>query len=120
MKKYLWIFAAIATVAFGCAKEPEKEAKDETPAQLVSFKILAADNEGLAEDYAPDAIAPTMVVRIPGGGQGKTLVATLEAGENDVIKVNDAEIENGKASFDATYAVDIVVTNSKSGKHLHS
>lgn len=116
MKKYLWIFAAIATVAFGCAKEPEKEAKDETPAQLVSFKILAADNEGLAEDYAPDAIAPTMVVRIPGGGQGKTLVATVTAGENDVIKVNDAEIENGKASFDATYAVDIVVTNSKSGK----
>ena len=80
MKKYLWIFAAVATVAFGCTKEPEKEeVKDETPAQLVSFKILAADNEDLAQDYAPDAIASTMVIRIPGGGQGKTLVATLEA-----------------------------------------
>ena len=40
MKKYLWIFAAVATVAFGCTKEPEKEeVKDETPAQLVSFKM---------------------------------------------------------------------------------
>ena len=117
MKKYLWIFAAVATVAFGCTKEPEKEeVKDETPAQLVSFKILAADNKDLAQDYSPDAIASTMVIRIPGGGQGKTLVATLEAGENDVIKVDDKEVVNGKVSFDATYALDIIVTNSKSGK----
>jgi len=115
MKKYLWMIAAIAIVAVGCKKE-EQEPVDETPAQLVSFQILAADNEGLEADYAPEVISESMIIRVPGGGQGKTFVATLTAGENDVIKVNDEAVENGKASFDASYAVDIVVTNSKSNK----
>ncbi|MCR5520269.1 MAG: hypothetical protein K6F21_08050 [Bacteroidales bacterium] len=115
MKKYLWMIAAIAIVAVGCKKD-EPEPVDETPAQLVSFQILAADNEGLEADYAPEVISESMIIRVPGGGQGKTFVATLTAGENDVIKVNDEAVENGKASFDASYAVDIVVTNSKSNK----
>ena len=129
MKKYLFALAALALLAGACnklEKEPQKETEketekepevvDETPAKLVSFQLLAADNEGLGADYAPEAIAESMVIRIPGGGMGKTLVATLTAGENDVIKVNDKAVENGKASFDATFAADIVVTNSKSGK----
>ena len=126
MKKYLlFALAALALMAGACKKtekEPEKEPDkepevvDETPAKLVSFKLLAADNEGLGADFEPEAIAESMVIRIPGGGVGKTLVATLTAGENDVIKVNDKAVENGKASFDATFAADIVVTNSKSNK----
>ncbi len=116
MKKYLWTIAAIAAIVVSGCQRKEDEPVDETPAVLTSFKILAADNEGLKEDYAPASISESMVIRIPGGGQGKTLVATVSAGENDVIKVNDAEVADGKASFDATYAVDIVVTNTKSKK----
>ncbi len=116
MKKYLWTIAAIAAIVVSGCQQKEDEPVDETPAVLTSFKILAADNEGLKEDYAPESISESMVIRIPGGGQGKTLVATVSAGENDVIKVNDAEVTDGKASFDATYAVDIVVTNTKSKK----
>lgn len=116
MKKYLWTIAAIAAIVVSGCQQKEDEPVDETPAVLTSFKILAADNEGLKEDYAPASISESMVIRIPGGGQGKTLVATVSAGENDVIKVNDAEVTDGKASFDATYAVDIVVTNTKSKK----
>jgi len=118
MKKFLFTIAALAIVAAGCSQKEEDgpgKGKNAEP-KLTSFQILAADNEGLEEDYAPDAIAPSMVVRVPGGGAGKTFVATLSAGEDDVIKLNDEEVVDGKASFDATYAVDIVVTNSKSNK----
>ena len=118
MKKFLFTIAALAIVAAGCSQKEEDgpgKGKNAEP-KLTSFQILAADNEGLEEDYAPDAIAPSMVVRVPGGGAGKTFVATLSAGEDDIIKLNDEEVVDGKASFDATYAVDIVVTNSKSGK----
>ena len=114
MKKYVFALAALVLVAGAC--NTKKEEPDVTPAQLVSFKILAADNQGLDADYAPEAIAAEMVIRVPGGGQGKTFIATLTAGENDEIKVNDAAVNNGKASFDATYPVDIVVTNTKSKK----
>ena len=86
MKKYLWTIAAIAAIVVSGCQQKEDEPVDETPAVLTSFKILAADNEGLKEDYAPESISESMVIRIPGGGQGKTLVATVSAGENDVIK----------------------------------
>ncbi len=117
MKKILLALATLAFVATSCIKTVhDPEEIDETPAQLVSFKLLAADNEGLDADYEPEAIAASMVIRIPGGGQGKTLKATLTAGENDEIKVNDAAVADGKASFDASFPVDIVVTNTKSKK----
>lgn len=117
MKRLVFVLAALAVAAVACEKqEQEQEVPDTTPAELVSFKILAADNEGLEVDYAPEAIAQSMVIRIPGGGQGKTLKATLTAGENDEIKVNDVAVTDGKASFDASYPVDIVVTNTKSKK----
>ena len=128
MKKYVMALAALALLAGACGKspepeptpgptpEPEPEQKDTTPAELISFKLAAEDNADLDVDYAPEAIAENMVIRIPGGGQGKTLVARLTAGENDEIKVNDIAVSDGKASFDATFPVDILVTNTKSGK----
>jgi hypothetical protein len=115
MKKFVFVLAALAVAAVACEK-PEPEVPDTTPAELLSFKILAADNEGLDVDYVAETIEQSMVIRIPGGGQGKTLKATLTAGENDEIKVNDVAVVDGKASFDATYPVDIVVTNTKSKK----
>lgn len=115
MKKFVFVLAALAVAAVACEK-PEPEVPDTTPAELLSFKILAADNEGLAADYVAETIEQSMVIRIPGGGQGKTLKATLTAGENDEIKVNDVAVVEGKASFDASFPVDIVVTNTKSKK----
>ena len=115
--KYLKFFAcalASSLAVVSCEREP-KGPKDTTPAELKSFKILAADNEGLTEDIAVETIAGEMIIRVKGGGVGKTFTATLEAGENDVIKVNDEAVSaEGKASFDATFPVDITVTNSKS------
>ena len=120
MKKYLFALASLAFLMVACQKPKEEptpeEPKDETPAQLVSFKLLASDNAGFTEDYSPETIAESMIIRVPGGGMGKTLTATLTAGENDVIKVNEKEVSGGKASFDASFPVDILVTNSKSGK----
>lgn len=115
MKKFAFVLAALAVAAVACEK-PEPEVPDTTPAELLSFKILAADNEGLDVDYVAETIEQSMVIRIPGGGQGKTLKATLTAGENDEIKVNDVAVVEGKASFDASFPVDIVVTNTKSKK----
>lgn len=114
LSRILTATLALSLAFVSCQKEPEKE-KDTTPAELKSVKLLAADNEGLSEDIAVEAIAGEMIIRVKGGGVGKTFTATLEAGENDVIKVNDEAVsEGGKASFDATFPVDITVTNSKS------
>ena len=107
------LVAAMAVVS--CRKEEEK-IPDTTPAELKSFALLQADNAGLDKDYAPEMITESMILRVKGGGVGKSFVATLTAGENDEIKVNDAVVPaNGKASFDATFPVDIVVTNKNSG-----
>ncbi len=116
MKLIKWTALALAaTLAVVACKKEEEEPKDYTPAELKSITLLQADNSILDQDYAPEAITEEMLIRIKGGGSGKTLVATLTAGENDEIKVNDEAVAmNGKASFDATYPVDIVVTNKKS------
>ncbi|MBQ6015729.1 MAG: hypothetical protein IJL22_05470 [Bacteroidales bacterium] len=50
MKKFVFVLAALAVAAVACEK-PEPEVPDTTPAELLSFKILAADNEGLDADY---------------------------------------------------------------------
>lgn len=108
--------AASALLLAGCGKDGKEEVKDTTPAELKSVSFLKADNADLlAEDVTVGQITENMVVRIKGGGSGKTLVATLTAGEFDVIKVNDGTVPaSGKIAVDATYPIDIVVTNSKS------
>jgi len=102
-----------ASILASCKKE--EPIPDTTPAVLTSFAFNSADNSILDKDYAADEIADEMIIRIPEGGSGKTLVATLAAGENDEIKVNDKAVTDGKASVDCSYPIDIVVTNSKSG-----
>lgn len=97
-------------------ENPEPE-KDETPAELKSFSFLAADNaDVLAADVVAE-ISERMVVRIKGGGKGVELVATVTAGENDEITVNEEKVgADGKVKVDATFPVDIVVKNTKSEK----
>lgn len=109
LSRFFLGFAALAAVACN----PAQEEKDTTPAELVSFAFLAQDNESLEKDYAAE-VASEMIVRIPEGGKGRTLVATLAAGENDVIEVNGTAVEGGKATVDASYPIDVLVTNSKS------
>ncbi len=88
--------------------------------ELKSFSLLASNNgDYLTKDYEIEEISSesAMVVRIPGGGSGKTLVATVTAGTNDVITDgNGNTITDGKISFDATYALDIIVKNSESNQ----
>lgn len=112
-KLILAVLAAAAAFACTPEKQPE-EPKDTTPAVLKSFALLKVDNAILDEDVAVEAIAPSMILRIPGGGAGKTLVATVTAGENDVVKANGKEAVQGKVTFDASVPVDIIVTNTKS------
>lgn len=108
--------ATAAILAVSCEdNNGEDQPKDTTPAELKSFVLLASDNaELLTEDVVASPISENMVVRVPGGGANKTFIATLTAGENDVIMVNDVNCVDGKASVDATYPIDIVVTNTKS------
>ena len=106
--------AIVAALSVSCKKIKE-EVKDTTPAELKSFAILAADNsEYISEDIKIEPATASMVVRIKGGGKDKNLVASVSAGENDVISVGDNTITDGKIKFNATYPLDIVVTNSKS------
>ena len=118
MKLLKWTACGLlfAALAMSSCQKQEEEVKDTTPAELKSFALLKADNAALDKDYAPELISDNMIIRVKGGGSGKTFVATLTAGENDEIKVNDAVVPaSGKASFDATFPADIVVTNTKSG-----
>lgn len=114
MKKYVFALAALALTLVACEKKEEE--KDTTPAQLVSFQLLKADNAFLDKDYAVETIASSMVVRVPGGGMDKTFTATITVGEFDKLSVNGKAIEGTKAQFEGKYAVDIEVVNSKSGK----
>ena len=114
MKKYVFALAALALTLVACEKK--EEVKDTTPAQLVSFQLLKADNAFLDTDYAPESISESMLIRIPGGGMDKTFTATSTVGEHDKLYVNGKVIEGTKAGFEGKYAVDIEVVNSKSGK----
>jgi len=114
MKKYVFALAALALTLVACEKKEEE--KDTTPAQLVSFQLLKADNAFLDKDYAPESISESMLIRIPGGGMDKTFTATITVGEHDKLYVNGKVIEGTKAGFEGKYAVDIEVVNSKSGK----
>lgn len=115
MKSSRILFCLSLAVALLASCKEKETIPDTTPAVLQSFSFNVADNSTLDKDYAAAEIAEEMIIRIPEGGKGKTLVATLTAGENDQIKVNDKAVVDGKASVDCTYPIDIVVTNSKSG-----
>ncbi|MBR1576082.1 MAG: hypothetical protein IJ654_06510 [Bacteroidales bacterium] len=91
------------------------KANDET-AELTAVSFKAADNDLLDEDVVPEAIAPEMIVRVPGTAFQKELKITVEAGFNDVIKVNNTPVESGASlNVDTTFPIDIVVTDEVAG-----
>lgn len=119
MKKLVFALAALAVALVSCTKGGEQE-KDTTPARLLSFEILKADNAFLDKDYSAELIAPTMVIRIPGGGMDKSFTAVVKVGEFDKLYVNGAKVElqdaTAKVQFQGKFAVDIEVVNEKSSK----
>ena len=119
MKKFVFALAALAVALVSCTKGGEQE-KDTTPARLLSFQILKADNAFLDKDYSAELIAPTMVIRIPGGGMDKSFTAVVKVGEFDKLYVNGAKVElqdaTAKVQFQGKFAVDIEVVNEKSSK----
>jgi len=119
MKKLVFALAALAVALVSCTKGGEQE-KDTTPAKLLSFEILKADNAFLDKDYFAELISPNMVIRIPGGGMDKSFKATIKVGEFDKLYVNGAAVEltdaSAKVDFQGKFAVDIEVVNTKSSK----
>lgn len=108
---------ALAAILASCSGKNEDKPTPKTPGTLTSLALLASDNSDLTEDIVISDITSSapMVVRIDGGGKGKTLVATVTAGENDVITDGAGSvITNGKITFDASYALDIIVRNTES------
>ena len=79
-------------------------------AELVSVVFKAADNSLLTEDIAPEAIAPDMLVRVPGAAFRQELVLTVTSGEGDGITVNNTVVESGKSiKVDTSFPIDITV-----------
>lgn len=119
MKKLVFALAALAVALVSCTKGGEQE-KDTTPAKLLSFEILKADNAFLDKDYFAELITPNMVIRVPGGGMDKSFKATIKVGEFDKLYVNGAAVEltnaSAKVDFQGKFAVDIEVVNTKSSK----
>jgi len=78
------------------------------------LRFLAEDNaDYISEDLVADEISPLMIFRVEDGGSGKKLVATLSAEERDHIYVNETKVANGgKVTVDATYPIDIIVTDT--------
>ena len=114
--KFLAGVALAATLA-SCSGKNEDKPTPKTPGALKSLALLASDNSDLTEDIVVSDISSSspMIVRIDGGGKGKTLVATVSAGEDDVITDGAGNvITEGKISFDASYSLDIIVTNKES------
>lgn len=89
-----------------------KVSENDSKAELLSVGFYAADNaEKITEDYVADQIADQMIIRIAGGGAGKTLVMKFTAGQNDEVKVNNTAAE-GSASVDCDFPIDITVTDA--------
>lgn len=81
-------------------------------AELVSVSFKAADNDLLSEDVAPEAVAPEMIVRVPGAAFKQELVMTVSAGMNDAIKVNGESVASGSSiKVDTQFPIDIIVTD---------
>ena len=82
-------------------------------AELTAVSFAAADNELLEEDVTPEEIAAEMIVRVPGAAFRKELTLTVEAGLNDVIKVNNTVVESGSSiKVDTSFPIDITVTDA--------
>lgn len=80
-------------------------------AELKTVSFLKADNSVLTEDVTPEAIASEMVVRVPSAAFKQELTLTIEAGLNDVVKVNGKETSDGKIKVDTSFPIDITVTD---------
>lgn len=80
-------------------------------AELKSVAFLKEDNSALTEDAAPEAISSEMIVRVPAAAFKQELTLTVEAGLNDVVKVNGAEVTDGKVKVDTSFPIDITVTD---------
>lgn len=84
-------------------------------AELKSISFLKADNSVLTADVTPEAIASEMIARVPSAAFKQELVLTVEAGLNDVVKVNGKDVESGKATVDTSFPIDITVTDAVAG-----
>ena len=80
-------------------------------AELKSVSFLKADNSVLTADVAPEAITSEMIARVPSAAFKQELTLTVEAGLNDVVKVNGKETTNGKIKVDTSFPIDITVTD---------
>lgn len=80
-------------------------------AELKSVSFLKADNSALSEDVVPEAVAAEMIVRVPSAAFRQELTLTVEAGLNDVVKVNGVDAVNGKVKVDTSFPIDITVTD---------
>lgn len=80
-------------------------------AELKSVTFLKADNSVLTEDIAPESIASEMLVRVPSEAFKQELTLSVEAGLNDVVKVNGTETTDGKVKVDTSFPIDITVTD---------
>ena len=86
-------------------------------AELTGVTFKKADNAALTDDVSPEAIAPEMVVRVPGAAFKQELVMTVSAGFNDAIKVNNEAVESGSSiKVDTSFPIDIAVTDEVAGK----
>ncbi len=89
-------------------------AENDGAAELLSFGFYKDGNSSLEEDAVASEIAEEMIIRIPEGGAGKTLVAKFEAGSGDVVTIDGEEV-NGTATVDCSFPIDIVVTDPVAG-----
>ncbi|MBQ9463628.1 MAG: hypothetical protein IJU68_08265 [Bacteroidales bacterium] len=85
-------------------------------AELCSVVFKQEDNSLLSEDVFPWEIAEEMIVRVPSEAFRKELVLTVEAGDNDAIKVNNTAVESGSSiKVDTSFPIDITVTDEYAG-----
>lgn len=88
--------------------------EDDGAAELTAVAFKKADNDLLAEDVAPEVIAPEMLVRVPGAAFQQELVLTVAAGNNDAVTVNGAAV-NGSVKVDTSFPIDITVSDAGAG-----
>lgn len=111
------ILGMIALSVFAIACTQEAPEKDTTPAKLLSFGFYAEDNAELLEkDYvATIGEENSIIIRLPEGARtSEALVARVEAGEKDVVKIDGEEAADGKITVNPLHPIDVIVTNTVS------